>query len=1037
MTLSSAAAAAADSVRSSLARLSSLDHHHQFENSKRFCAFVPRLQLVVDQLLLLFPSPSPEDLPASVQTGLRGIAVDLGGAAETVSAYVSKSKIYVLITCNSLQASIQEQTEAIGGWLALLESAVHENPDLRKKVADLSRDMKQAKFIVTENEERVRLSLQKEGEVRRPSKAVESAMVMELARALGIEPHKYAELSAQVKHLKNDLVRSNSITERRILISLEKIIDNWSVEPDIQTGDMNLDFEEGAQISPFKNFLCPLTKDVMKEPVVLESSQTYERKAIEHWFERCIEDARDPTCPVTGQVLKSLELKLNIGLAGAIEEWVNRNIEIQVKSAVQCLSEEHFKADDVERALDSIYKIAADHPSSRYRVRNAGLVLMIIKLLGNSSKSIGTHLRSKTLLALLGMAKDEESKKIMLEEGITRLAIRSLTGSSEKEREHAIKLLLEFSNDEAYCKKIALEKGALVLLTSLAGNLEHPTLSNPAEEVLARIETIEENIQYLAAAGRFEPLLSRLCEGSDEVRIRMASMLGSMTMTSNSKLFVARQSAKILVLMLAKEEGKAPSLMALHNLSSIDDNATILVNSSMLPSLTYILFKDQDASLELKELAASTMANVVSNPGPWELASADKEGHLLQSKPIIAELLGLLSSTSSKCQASALRILYGVASSPKASESVASYIMDGQGLEKTILFLDHAEDEHRIHACKLTRLLSERFHQDVASQLRSSSKIPLLKEKILDTKTIEGERSDSACILSNLPLSEHEVTTLLGASFLRWTVTMIGNYHLKSEGRIFKSQSSMGEGLVGLLLQFTRSPNSEILSVIRELHLMSVFCERLNFPSKPRMKQLAALGLKNLSETGRALAAGDLEPPPPRGLCSPLVFMCGWGAPEPARCPIHNSLCEEHAHLCLLQSNCIKPLVDLLNDEDTDVQVAAVEALSTLILESSGSLKRAVEELERQDAIDALINLFAEVRSGELQERTAWLIERIIRVESQSSRHSLNQNLVRALIEALRHGNANTRGHAQDALTNLKQISGVSGNSSSQVQSRR
>lgn len=105
-------------------------------------------------------------------------------------------------------------------------------------------------------------------------------------------------------------------------------------------------------------------------------------------------------------------------------------------------------------------------------------------------------------------------QKIMLEEGMTRLAIHSLTGSSEKEREHAIKLLLEFSNDEAYCRKIALEKGALVLLTSLAGTLEHPTLSNLAEEVLTRIETVEENIQYLAAAGRFEPLLSRLCEGT-------------------------------------------------------------------------------------------------------------------------------------------------------------------------------------------------------------------------------------------------------------------------------------------------------------------------------------------------------------------------------------------------------------------------------------------------------------------------------------------------------------------------------------------
>ncbi|KAF8018811.1 hypothetical protein BT93_H3647 [Corymbia citriodora subsp. variegata] len=1034
MTLS--ATAAVESVRRSLARLSSSDHHHQFENSKRFCAFVPRLQLLVDQLLLP-PSPSPENLPTSVQTALRGIAVDLESAAETVSAYVSKSKIFVLIKCKSLLTSIQERTAAIGGWLALLESAVHENPDLRKKIADLSRDMKQAEFIVTENEERVHLSLQKEGEGRRASKAVHSAIVMELARALGIELHNYAELSAQVKLLKNDLVCSNSTAERRILISLGKILENWSAEPDIQTGDMDLDFEEDAQISPFKNFLCPLTKEVMREPVVLESSQTYERKAIEYWFERCIEDARDPTCPVTGQVLKSLELKPNIGLAGAIEEWVNRNIEIQVKSAVQCLSEESFKADDVERVLDSIYKIVEDHPSSRYKVRNAGLVFIIIRLLRYSPKSIGTHLRSKTLLALLGMAKDEESKKIMLEEGMTRLAIHSLTGSSEKEREHAIKLLLEFSNDEAYCKKIALEKGALVLLTSLAGNLEHPTLSNLAEEVLARIETVEENIQYLAAAGRFEPLLSRLCEGSDEVRIRMASLLGSMTMTSNSKLLVARQSAKILVPMLAKEEAKAPSLMALHNLSSVDDNAIVLVNSSMLPSLTYILFEDLDASSELKELAASTMANVVSHPGHWELAHADKECHLLQSKPIITKLLGLLSSSSSKCQASTLRILYGMASSPQASESVASYIMDGQGIEKTIPFLDHADDERRLHACKLTRLLSERFRQDVASQLRSSNKIPLLKEKILDPKTIESERSDTSCILANLPLSIHEVTSLLGASFLRWTVTTIKNYHPKSKGRIFKSEARMVEGLLGLLLQFTTSPDPEILSVIRELHLMSVFCEKLNFPSKPRMKQLAALGLKNLSETGRVIAAGDSEPTPPQGLCSPLVFICGWGAPEPARCPIHNSLLEEHTQLCLLQCNCIKPLVDLLNDEDTDVQVAAVEALSTLILESSGSLKRAVEELERQDAINALINLFSEVRAGELQERTAWMIERIIRVESQSSRHSLNQNLVRALIEALRHGNANTKRHAQDALTNLKQISGVSGNSSSQIQSRR
>lgn len=96
----------------------------------------------------------------------------------------------------------------------------------------------------------------------------------------------------------------------------------------------------------------------------------------------------------------------------------------------------------------------------------------------------------------------------MLEEGISRLAIRSLIGSSLREREYAVKLLLKLSGDKAYCAKIASEKGAVVLLSSMVGNLEQPSLANLAEEVLKRMD-----VQHLAEAGRLEPLLSRLCGG--------------------------------------------------------------------------------------------------------------------------------------------------------------------------------------------------------------------------------------------------------------------------------------------------------------------------------------------------------------------------------------------------------------------------------------------------------------------------------------------------------------------------------------------
>lgn len=83
---------------------------------------------------------------------------------------------------------------------------------------------------------------------------------------------------------------------------------------------------------------------------------------------------------------------------------------------------------------------------------------------------------------------------------------------AQRNRENVVKFLL-FSSDEACCTKIASEKGALVLLSSIAGNLEHPALSNLAEEVLKQMENLEDNVQHLASVRRFEPFLTRLCEG--------------------------------------------------------------------------------------------------------------------------------------------------------------------------------------------------------------------------------------------------------------------------------------------------------------------------------------------------------------------------------------------------------------------------------------------------------------------------------------------------------------------------------------------
>uniref|UniRef100_A0A1D1YDW1 RING-type E3 ubiquitin transferase n=1 Tax=Anthurium amnicola TaxID=1678845 RepID=A0A1D1YDW1_9ARAE len=1009
-----------------------------WEPPRRFWGYAQRLRLLLTQLRRSSP---PQDLCApSVHTAFRGMAADLAGAAEAFAAYRSRSRIYVLIHCKPLCSSLHDRAASLGAWLTLLLDTPlpFSNPDIRKKAADLALDMQQANLRVTENEERVYCTLQKEGELRQSSKAVQSAIIMDLARALGMDAGDHGRLAEEIKLLKRDLSGTSSVAERRILVSLEKTFDSWSAEPYAPGCYSDADPEEDAHIPPFKNFICPLTKEVMREPVALESFQTYERTAITYWFDRCLEDGRDPTCPVTGQVLKTLELKPNIGLAGAIEEWVNRNIELQIKSALQYLAEEGSlpTTEGIERALDNVHRISEEYPASRYRVRNAGLVVLMVKLLKHRAESMGPLLRAKALMALHSMSRDDESKLMMLQEGTSRLAIRSLTSSLEEEKEFAAKLLLQFSYDEGYCATLVSEKGALVLLSSMSGSAEYPILSNIAEEILKNMEKVEDNLQHLAAAGRFQPLLARLSEGTEDVKIDVASLLGRMTLGNSDKENITRKAGRVLVNMLSSNlERQTASLEALNNLSTWDDNAAVLVDFGVLPALANILFKNQqDEPSSLKELAASTMANIVSKSGHWELASADKQGNRMQSEFIVHRLLELLSLSSSKCQLAILQTLYGITSSPQASDLAATNVRTGNGIVTVIPFLEHSEVEIRIYAFRLVSQLSERLGQPLVDELVATNKLLLFKEKLLHAESL-NEKAEAAATLANLPISDEIVKSILGIDLLNWTVRSLNEQRSHSSGRNSRYTTSISEGLLGILLHFSRSSDPEIMNAVCENQLMTLFRGHLNGRSHRREKQRAALGLKFLSESASTLALTREVEPQPRGFCGPFLLMCGRSSMA-SPCPLHSVTCEENNSFCLLRGNTIKPLVDLMNDGNTQVQIAAVEALSTLVSDAQG-LKNASLELEELGLFDAAIDLFKQVRSGDLQERVLCMVEKFSRVEALAQTYSTDQGLVMALVEAMKHGNPNTRRHAQDVLTHLRQLSGVGGRNSNHGRARR
>ena len=66
-------------------------------------------------------------------------------------------------------------------------------------------------------------------------------------------------------------------------------------------------------------FVCPITQELMREPVIAEDGYTYERKAIAQWT------SRSSRSPMTNQEMKSLNFISNYALRSAIKEWQQRH----------------------------------------------------------------------------------------------------------------------------------------------------------------------------------------------------------------------------------------------------------------------------------------------------------------------------------------------------------------------------------------------------------------------------------------------------------------------------------------------------------------------------------------------------------------------------------------------------------------------------------------------------------------------------------------------------------------------------------------
>jgi hypothetical protein len=167
---------------------------------------------------------------------------------------------------------------------------------------------------------------------------------------------------------------------------------------------------DSLRVEPiYESFLCPLSKQVMRDPVTIESGATFEREAILKWFKDNGSGGRRLVCPVTNKELSSTELNPSIALRNTIDEWMHRNEAAKLDVARKSLTSDCSEG-DILQALEYVAEICQRSRSSRHLVRKVGLISLITDLLKNSSPKV----RQKALGSLRFVAKNDNDNKVIL-----------------------------------------------------------------------------------------------------------------------------------------------------------------------------------------------------------------------------------------------------------------------------------------------------------------------------------------------------------------------------------------------------------------------------------------------------------------------------------------------------------------------------------------------------------------------------------------------------------------------------------------------
>lgn len=958
------------------------------ESFKELAAYLERIVPVLKEL-------NKRDLSHSegLNSAIEILNREIKGAKELTTECSKRNKVYLLMNCRAIVKRLKDTAREISRALGILPLASLDlSTDIIEEIEKLCDNMQRAEFRAAIAEEEILEKVESGIQERNVDRSYANHLLSLIADAVGISTER-SVLKKEFDEFKSEIENSRMRKDQAEAIQMDQIIalleraDAASSPREKEMKYFSKRKSLGSQpLEPLQSFYCPITRDVMVDPVETSSGQTFERSAIEKWFS----DGNN-LCPLTMTVLDTSILRPNKTLRQSIEEWKDRNTMITIASMKPKLVS--TEVEEVLHCLEQLQDLCQQRDQHREWVILENYIPKLIYLLGSKNRDV----RNRALIILHILVKDSNDTKERLANGDNAVEsiVRSL-GRRIEERKLAVALLLELSTCNTLRDQIGEVQGCILLLVTMSSSDDNQA-SRDARELLENLSFSDDNVVQMAKANYFKHLLQRLSAGPENVKMRMATTLAEMELTDHHKASLLEGNLLGPLLHLVSRgdmQMKKVAVKALRNLSSVPKNGLQMIKEGAVGPLVDLLLHHSSSSSSLREETATAIMHLAVSTMYQE--SSQTPVTLLESDKEIFMLFSLINLTGPNVQQRILQTFNALCRSPSAG-NIKTTLTQCSAIPVLVQLCEHDNENVRANAVKLFCCLVDDGDEAIIREHVGQKCLETLVT-IIQSSDNEEEIASAMGILSKLPEVPQFTQWLLDAGALPIFLNFLKNGRQNDPNRV-----QVVENVVGALRRFTAPTNLEWQKRAAEAGVIPKLVQLLEYGTT-LTKEHAATSLARFSKNSLGLS----RPIPKR-----KGFWC-FSPPPEIGCQVHGGLCGIESSFCLLEANAVRPLVRVLEDPDHGACEASLDALVTLI--EGERLQNGSKVLEDANAIDRMVR-FLSSPSPKLQEKALDSVERIFRLPEFKQKYGKSAQM--PLVDLTQRGNNSMKSLSARVLAHL------------------